>query len=121
MFPAFSYAGSTVNYVYDNDGLLTGSGAYSISRNPENGLPEQIFGGALNLTRAFNDYGEVEGQEVNVGGQAAASWNLTRDNNGRIIQKTETIGGVPVEYSYTYDYNGTAADRHQRRHSDRRI
>jgi RHS repeat-associated protein len=102
----FSYAGSTVNYAYDNDGLLTGSGAYSISRNPENGLPEQISGGALNLIRAFNGYGEVDGQDVNVGSRAVSSWDLTRDNNGRIIQKTEIVGGITANYVYTYDLMG---------------
>jgi RHS repeat-associated protein len=103
---AFSYAGGTVNYAYDNDGLLSGSGAYSIFRNPENGLPEQISGGTLNLARVFNGYGEVDGQEVDVGNRIVSSWNHSRDNNGRIIQRAETVGGVTANYSYTYDSMG---------------
>ena len=51
---AFAYAGAGEAYVYDNDGLLTGSGPYSITRKPENGLPVQVSGGALTLDRAFN-------------------------------------------------------------------
>ena len=35
-----------------------------------------------------------------------SSWNLTRNNNGRITQKTETIAGVPSDYVYTYDAMG---------------
>ncbi len=102
----FSYAGSTIDYTYDNDGFLTGSGAYSISRNLENGLPESVSGGALNLTRNFNGYGEVERQGVNVGSQNIVSWDLIRNNNGRITQKTETAGGIAANYSYTYDHMG---------------
>jgi len=102
----FSYASSTVNYTYDNDGLLTASGSFTISRNTENGLPESVAGSTFNLARSFNGYAEVEGQGVSVGGQNAASWNLTRDNNGRITQKTETAGGITSTYSYTYDSMG---------------
>ncbi|MCK5205117.1 MAG: sugar-binding protein, partial [Desulfobacterales bacterium] len=102
----FSYAGSTVNYAYDNDGLLTASGSFTITRNAENGLPELVTGGAFNLTRTFNGYGEVEGQGVSVGNQDVVSWNLIRDNNGRITQKTETAGNITSAYSYTYDSMG---------------
>ena len=35
-----------------------------------------------------------------------ASWNLIRDNNGRITQKTETAGNITSAYSYTYDSMG---------------
>jgi RHS repeat-associated protein len=100
---SMTYAGVTLNYAYDNDALLTVAGSYAISRNTENGLPESVSDSALNLARTFNGYGEVEGQHVNVGGQNVVAWNLTRDNNGRILQKTETVGGITANYSYTYD------------------
>jgi len=31
---------------------------------------------------------------------------LTRDNNGRIIGKTETVAGVTANFAYTYDSMG---------------
>ncbi len=34
------------------------------------------------------------------------SWALTRDNNGRIISKTETVGGITASFAYTYDSMG---------------
>jgi RHS repeat-associated protein len=100
---SLTYAGGTSTLAYDNDGLLTSSGSFTISRNAGNGLPEAVTGGALALSRAFNGYGEVDGQSVTVGGQSAASWNLVRDNAGRITGKTETVGGSSSTYSYTYD------------------
>jgi RHS repeat-associated protein len=103
---AFSYAGNTVNYAYDNDGLLTTAGSFVVSRNAANGLPESVTGGDFSLTRVFNGYGEVEGQGVNLGGTSVASWSLIRDKNGRITQKKETVAGIAANYSYAYDEVG---------------
>jgi YD repeat-containing protein len=103
---SFTYAGATISYVYDNDGLLTGAGSFTIDRNAANGLPESVTGGALNVSRTFNGYGEVGGQDFTVDGQNLTSWNLTRDNAGRITAKTETVDGVTSDYSYTYDPMG---------------
>jgi len=101
-----TYAGDTTSYLYDNDGLLTGAGSFTITRNAGNGLPESVTGGALSLTRGFNGYGEVEGQDFTVSGQNLTSWNLIRDNNGRITNKSETVGGTSSDYIYTYDAMG---------------
>ena len=103
---SFAYAGRTENYSYDKDGLLTAAGGFSITRNAGNGLPEAVVGGALNLARTFNGYGEVDTQSHIVSGQNVSSWALTRDNNGRIVSKTETIGDVIANYAYTYDSMG---------------
>jgi len=102
----FTYAGQTENYSYDNDGLLTAASDFNITRNTGNGLPETVSGGALNIARTFTGYGEVEGQDYNVSSQNATSWALTRDNNGRIISRTETVGGVTANFAYTYDSMG---------------
>ena len=82
---------------------MTGAGNFSIIHNAQNGLPEAVSGGALNLSRTFNGYGDVEGEAYSVGGQNPASWSLIRDDNGRIINKTETVDGVTASYVYTYD------------------
>jgi RHS repeat-associated protein len=103
---ALTYAGSLVTYSYDDDGLLTQAGNYSISRNAGNGLPEVVSGGVLNLTRTFNGYGEIGHQDFSINGLSLTSWDLTRDNAGRIISKAETINGVPSNYTYTYDSTG---------------
>ncbi|MGB6012424.1 MAG: RHS repeat-associated core domain-containing protein [Desulfobacterales bacterium] len=101
-----TYAGAATSYLYDNDGLLTGAGSFTITRNAGNGLPESVTGGALSLIRGFNGYGEVEGQDFTVSGQNLTAWNLIRDNNGRITQKTETVDSVISDYVYTYDPMG---------------
>ncbi|MBE9484413.1 MAG: hypothetical protein IMY74_06180, partial [Bacteroidetes bacterium] len=103
---SFTYAGTAVPYTYDNDGLLTGSGDYTINRNFGNGLPESVAGGTLNVARNFNGYGELDNQTVSVNSQDMVSWNLTRNNNGRITGKTETADGITSSYAYTYDSMG---------------
>jgi len=102
----FTYAGNTHMYLYDDDGLLTGAGGFTIFRNAGNGLPEAVTGGALNLTRTFNGYGEVEGQDFAVNGSNLTSWDLGHDDNGRITDKAEAINGVTSNYVYTYDPMG---------------
>ena len=103
---SFSYAGNTHIYTYDDDGLLTGAGGFTIFRNTQNGLPEEVTGGTLNLSRTFNAYGEVEGQGFTINALSLTSWNLARDDNGRITDKAETVDGVTSSYTYTYDPMG---------------
>jgi len=101
-----SYAGKTHIYTYDNDGLLTGAGNFTIFRNAQNGLPEAVTGADLNLTRTFNGYDEVQDQDFAVSSQVLNTWSLTRDNTGRITAKTETVDGVTSNYAYSYDPMG---------------
>ena len=103
---SFTYAGKTHAYTYDNDALLTGAGAFTITRNSANGLPEAVTGGHLNLTRSFNGYGEVKDQAFSISDITLTSYNLTRDNAGRITAKSETIEGNTSDYVYTYDATG---------------
>jgi RHS repeat-associated protein len=103
---SFTYAGGAVNYIYDNDGLLKNAGSYAITRNAGNGLPETVTGGALNLTRSFNGYGELENQNFLVNGLGITSWELTRNKIGKIISKTEAVEGATSNYIYTYDSKG---------------
>jgi RHS repeat-associated protein len=102
----FTYAGGSIDYTYDTDGLLVGSGNFAITRNAGNGLPEAVSGGPLNLTRAFNGYGQLESENFAVNSNSVNSWNLIRDKAGRIISKTEAVGGVMSNYAYTYDSMG---------------
>ncbi len=101
-----TYAGKTRIYTYDNDGLLTGAGAFTIARNSTNGLPEAVTDGSLSLTRSFNGYGEINDQRFSISGTTLTSCNLTRDNAGRITARTETVEGVTSDYAYTYDDMG---------------
>jgi RHS repeat-associated protein len=102
----FTYAGGSQTYAYDNDGLLTQSGTFAITRNAQNGLPVSVVGGSLSLSRTFNGYAEISGQNAAISGSSKYSWNVTRDNTGRITGRTDTIAGATAQYGYTYDSMG---------------
>jgi RHS repeat-associated protein len=102
----FTYSVKSHMYLYDDDGLLTGVGGFTILRNAGNGRPEAVTGAALNLSRTFNGYGEVGAQDFTIAGSSLTSWSLNRDENGKIVSKTETIDGVTSDYVYTYDAMG---------------
>jgi RHS repeat-associated protein len=102
----FSYAGNTTAYAYDKDGLLTGAGDFTITRDAGNGLPLQVSDGTLTAARSFNGYGEIESQSAGASGQQVSSWSVSRDANGRIIRKTEVVAGISATYDYEYDAMG---------------
>jgi RHS repeat-associated protein len=102
----FGYAGAVTNYVHDQDGLLVAAGRFSVFRDQQNGLPLQINGGNLSLTRTFNGYGEVSAQAALVAGKTALSWNLSRNGSAEIERKTEVVDNVPSVEQYTYDSMG---------------
>ncbi len=102
-----TYAGSMESYAYDDDGLLIGSGRFSIARNADNGLPESVSDSALESTRTFSLYGETDTESFSAGGTGLFSCSVIRDKNGRITQKTETFGdGTTATYLYDYDAVG---------------
>ncbi|MBI4764608.1 MAG: carboxypeptidase regulatory-like domain-containing protein [Deltaproteobacteria bacterium] len=103
---SLSYAGASQSLTYDNDGLLTGAGFITITRNAQNGLPVTVSDGTLINSRTFNGYGELDGSVYTVGGANKYSYSLTRDLAGRITQKLENVDGITDTYDYGYDSNG---------------
>ena len=103
---AIEYAGSSETVTYDNDGLLTGLGAFVIGRNADNGLPETVNDGSYTLQRGFNTYGEIDEESVDVNGSPVYTIQMERDDNGRIYRKTEILSGMTTVYDYTYDLAG---------------
>jgi RHS repeat-associated protein len=101
-----TYAGGTANYAYDDDGLLTRAGAFTITRDPQSGLPTSVADSSLILNRTFNGYGEQTTETYNIAGINVANWSLEYTDAGQIKTKTETIGGVAAKYDYTYDLAG---------------
>ncbi len=100
---AFTYAGATEVFEYDNDGLVTGTGRFSITRNPDNGLPEQVSDNTFILARSFNGYGEAENVTTRISGSTRLGYTLTRDHNGRTTTRDLTVSGTNHTYDYTYD------------------
>lgn len=106
LITGFSYGGASEVLSYDDDGLLIARGGFTVTRNIDNGLPELISDASLAQNRTFNGFAEISGESNLVDGSPVASWSVTRDGNGRITGKSETINGTSHSYTYTYDIRG---------------
>jgi YD repeat-containing protein len=106
---------------YDADQLLTcaspttcappGADALRLIRGTQNGLITSITLGNTSEALTYNSVGELATQvatylpstplvDITYYGAGAAA----RDALGRIVQKTEVIGGITKVYGYTYDH-----------------
>ena len=100
-----SYGSAILPLAYDNDGLLTGVGTITLSRDSGNGLLSGITDGAFSIAYTRNTYGEVA---TTTATHTANLYNTstTYDALGRISEKVETIAGVTHTWSYEYDAVG---------------
>jgi len=102
-------SGNTINYTYDNDGLLTGAGDLTLQRDLTNGLITGTTLGSITDTIGYTDaieainYGEVASYSAQTTTDPLYAVTYERDFLGRITKKTETLeGGTPVVFEYTY-------------------
>jgi len=104
----------TTAFTYDDDGLLTAAGAYTIQHHaegepaPGDGMPWKCSNGTALWTRDFNGHGEIMQETLALQGTPVYAWDLARDAAGRIIANTETLGAT-VAHAYEYDANGHLA------------
>jgi RHS repeat-associated protein len=98
--------GNTINSSYDNDGLVTKAGAMTITHDPNDGLVTGTTVGGVTDTRTYNSFGELTGYTAKHSTTTLYSVAYTRDADGRIVSKIETINGRTTTYAYTYDKAG---------------
>ena len=98
--------GSSINFGFDSDGLLTSAGSLSIARDPQNGLVTSTSLGQVTTSRSYNHFGELETYAALYDGASIFSQHFSRDKLGRIIEKTEKKEGVTTTFSYSYDLAG---------------
>lgn len=99
-------SGSTVAFQYDRDGLLTQAGALTLVRDAGNGLINSSALGNVDTATSYNSFGELESDATSFNSDSIFSTQYTRDDLGRITQKTETIAGVTDTFEYGYDAAG---------------
>ena len=102
-----------VAYSYDKDGLTIKAGALGISHDPTRGL---VTGTTLsNVTdkRTFNAFGEIQSYEALSGTTRLYESTYKQDSLGRIVEKTENIGGNSTTYAYAYNEEGNLKEVRQ--------
>jgi len=98
--------GNQVNFTYDNDGFVTKAGSLAVKHDPKDGLVTGTTLGSATDTRTYDKFGALAGLTAKYQGTALYSVALTRDADGRITGKTETIGGKKNTFTYNYDTTG---------------
>ncbi len=101
---------TTTAYTYDADGLLTGAGGLTLTRDPQTGLLTGSTLGGVTDSRTYTSYGELATDSAAYPAGLSFQDQYTRDAAGRIIQKVETINGTATTYGYSYDPDGRLTD-----------
>jgi RHS repeat-associated protein len=97
---------SSIKFAYDNDGLVTKAGSLTIKRSAKNGLITSTTLGVSTDSRSYDSFGELIAYTASANGIAVYTVTYTRDADGRVTGKSETINGTSNTYSYTYDLAG---------------
>ncbi len=97
---------NTINFTYDNDDLVTKAGAMTITNDPNNGLIAATTLGSVTDMRGYNTFGELTGYTAKYKTTTLYAVTYTRDADGRVASKVETINGRSTTYAYTYDKAG---------------
>jgi RHS repeat-associated protein len=110
-------SGSTVDYGYDNDNLLTSAGALTIIRDPivdgvaqRNGLIASTALDQVQETRSYDGYGDQTASSFTYGSSPLFSSTATRDAGGRIESKAETTAAGSTTHAYVYAPEGWLTD-----------
>jgi RHS repeat-associated protein len=101
--------GNTVDFTYDDDNHLTGVGALTLTRDPQNGLVSGSSLGSISGTTTYNGFAEPISDNVKFGVNSIFDVERTYDKLGRLTQKTEQIGGTTTIYGYAYNLSGQLA------------
>lgn len=77
-----------------------------MTRNAQNGLLTGTSLGLVSDSLAYNGFGELSNDTVNVNGTSLFATVYSRDTLGRITRQQETVRGVSYSKDYAYDNAG---------------
>ena len=100
---------NAISYQYAADSTLIQAGDLVLNRNAQNGLLTGSTLGGVTDAWSHNEFAEPTSYGATYNGASLYSVQQSRDKLGRVVQKTETIGGATDVYSYRYDLAGRLA------------
>jgi RHS repeat-associated protein len=101
-----SVNGDSVNFSYDDDGLLTGAGSMTLTPDVQHGLLRSTSLANVTTSQDYNAFGEVERILARYETDDLYGAQYQRDKLGRITQKAETVQGQTQLHGYSYDSAG---------------
>lgn len=96
----------SIDYEYDDDGLLTAAGELTLTRDPTNGLLRGTSVEGLSAAFTYTPRGELASHTVTNAGATPYAAAYTYDPLGRIATAAETIAGTTTTTAYSYDAVG---------------
>jgi RHS repeat-associated protein len=102
--------GTALAFGYDPDGLLTGAGALTLTRDAQNGRLTGSTLGSVTDSYGYDSNGLFASYTAAFSGTPLYSETVVRDLAGRITQKTETLQGTTHVWGYTFDAAGRLTD-----------
>ncbi|HET6508977.1 MAG TPA: DNRLRE domain-containing protein [Baekduia sp.] len=105
--------GATVDYAYDDDGLLTQAGPVTVTRAPATGIITRTIAGRVATTATVDDYAEGTGWSASGAQTTLLSATYARDERGRIVSEDETDEDGTTHRTYGYDDSGRLEEVHQ--------
>jgi RHS repeat-associated protein len=100
---------TAISYSYDQRMHLTQAGSINLTYNSHGQIETTSIGDDEKRITDFyqyNDFGELVSYEVKRGDVSVYSLSLSRDNLGRVLQKTQSMRGSAVTWHYSYDSTG---------------
>lgn len=91
---------------YDQDQLPTQHGDLFLDRSLTSGLVNTAFIDNVSTSYQYNSFSELQSHSTQFSSTNIFSESFSRDNIGRITQKTEIINNVSTVYNYSYDLSG---------------
>jgi RHS repeat-associated protein len=101
-----SLNGTALALKRDQDSLLTQAGSLALQRDASTGLVTGTSLGTVGDRVTYDPFGYPTSYSASAGSTPLYSVQFTRDNLGRITEKSETIGGATDTYAYSYDQRG---------------
>jgi RHS repeat-associated protein len=96
----------SIQFAYDDDGLLVQAGALTLGRNSTNGLLTADTLGPVRSAYQYSTRGELSGYRVKHDTTTLFATGYVRDSLGRIVQLFDTTQGTPTRWSFVYDSLG---------------
>jgi len=78
----------------------------SLARSPGIGSVSGTTLGAISDSYTYDGFGELTAYSASAGSTMLYAYTNTFDADGRVVARTESIGGTSMNYTYQYDVAG---------------
>jgi YD repeat-containing protein len=99
---SITVVGTPFTFSRDNDRLLTGAGAMSITRDATTGFVTGTTLGSVTTGRTYSTFGELATTSASYSSTPLFATSYTRDALGRITELVETVQGATSTWNYEY-------------------